>query len=158
MRAPCSSVEASSWLCAPPDTLGTALASCRPADRPLVYLRDEVFVMVARQSCLDVLGLPQFAPPSTTGSAHRCRRPSLGYPTPFDCVWSRWHIAFGNAGGTPVLPHGLGYPMPFDRAGMLLRVLLLVFSYSTTCSPGMPACGVYFFGDTRLAVSLRSSR
>ena len=31
--------------------------------------------------------------PSTTGAAHRCRRPSLGYPTPFDCVWSRRRTA-----------------------------------------------------------------
>jgi hypothetical protein len=87
-----------------------------------------------------------------------CPVQDLRVPTPFDCVWSRRHNAFGKAGGTPVSPHGLGYPTPFDHAGTLLRVLLLVSTYSTTCSRGLPACGVVLTGDPRLAVDLRFSR
>jgi hypothetical protein len=39
--------------------------------------------------------------PSTTGSAHRCRRPSLGYPTPFDYAWSRFFRSFVVARSSP---------------------------------------------------------
>ncbi|KAK1616765.1 hypothetical protein QYE76_022282 [Lolium multiflorum] len=113
-----------------------------PASRRLAFLWDQVVVMVA------LTGPPRcsrgglgMCRPSTTGAAHRCRRPSLGYPTPFDCAWSRQHIALGFAGGTPVSSHGLGYPTPFDRAGTPLGVLLEVSKYSTTCSLGPPARG-----------------
>jgi hypothetical protein len=47
--------------------------------------------------------------PSTTGSAHRCRRPSLGYPTPFDCAWS-W---FCRSSSPPLarMPSHSDYPL-----------------------------------------------
>jgi hypothetical protein len=161
LRASCSSVEASSSLCAVVH-LPTWLGQCLPLVAPLAARSytcgTRLLSWWLDRGAWTSWGCLSMRHPSTIGSAHRCRRPSLGYSTPFDRVWSRWHIAFSNAGGTPVSPHGLGYPTPFDCAGMLLRVLLLVSTYSTTCSPGLPACGVYFSGDTRSAVGLRSPR
>jgi hypothetical protein len=48
--------------------------------------------MVAPSEPPERLGVDSACAPSTTGSAHRCRRSSLSYPMPFDCV---------GLGGTP---------------------------------------------------------
>ena len=45
-----------------------------------------------RRSFLDFWGGLGLRCSSTKGSAHRCRRPSLGYPTPFVYTWSRQRI------------------------------------------------------------------
>ena len=73
-----------------PDMHWAALPLVLPLDLRLVSYRDWAAVMVAQAELLDVLGCGlSLHCSSTTGSAHRCRRPSLVYSTPFDCVWSK---------------------------------------------------------------------
>ena len=121
-------------------------------------------VMVTQQSSMDVMGWPwRVRLPSTTGSAHRCRRPSLGYPTPFDCVWSRRRTALRPFDAlsrlSDALRHGVVAQFrlsdalqPCQRCPLLCSCL--VSTFSSTEPNGLLAFGVEILtGDPPPAAS-----